>query len=273
MGSHLHALLLGGEITDATAPRPDPDGVLAAEVLAAFERAAALAGPASEPSLAELERDRFRFLDRIGRPGPAAAALVTLVDRLGADQGPLTSEDLREGAKRVAQHLPDAEDTVRAARAFNLLERVVRATAWNDLPAERRLKDLEHWSAYARGSGAAPSQEAVRVFMGELPALAEEAAYGDAPLPGLEGHSLAALCVTRAQHERLLAALAAVASAPQAATTQEAEGTPSEPAPSTVPPEPVPEDSPAPGDGDPPPAPAGGEDAPKDSGTGGGFCP
>jgi hypothetical protein len=255
VGSHLHALLLGGEITDATAPRPDPDGALATEVLAAFERAGALAGPGSEPSLAELERDRFRFLDRIGRPGPAAAALVTLVDRLGDEQGPLTSEDLREGAKRVAQHLPDAEEGARAARAFGLLERVVRAAAWNDLPAERRLKDLEHWAAYAQGSGAAKTQGAVRAFVGELPALAEEAAYGDEPLPGLDGHPLAALCATRAQHERLLAALTAVSGASETSATPESEESVTEPAPDAVPPGPVPVDDPVPGDGDPPPAP------------------
>ena len=269
VGSHLHALLLGGEITDATAPRPDPDGALAAEVLAAFERAGALAGAGSEPSLAELERDRFRFLDRIGRPGPAAAALVALVDRLGADQGPLTSEDLREGAKRVAQHLPDAEEGARAARAFSLLERVVRAAAWNDLPAERRLKDLEHWAAYAQRSGAAKTREAVRAFVGELPALAEEAAYGDDPLPGLDGHPLAALCATRAQHERLLAALTTVASAPaESSAAPEAVESATEPAPEADP-ETVP---PAP-EGDPPPAPEDGDGAPEESDEGGGFLP
>lgn len=277
VGSHLHALLLGGEITDATAPRPDPDGVLAAEVLAAFERAAALAAADTEPSLAELERDRFRFLDRIGRPGPAAAALAALVDRLGADQGPLTSEDLREGAKRVAQHLPGAEESARAARAFGLLERVVRAAAWNDLPAERRLKDLEHWAAYAQASGAAPPQAAVRGFVGELPALAEEDAYGDAPLPGLEGHPLAALCATRGQHERLLAALAAVASAPEAPSAPEPEGPSTDPAPDpgSDPDSPgrTPEDGPAPGDGDAPPAPEGGDGEAKETGGSGGFRP
>ena len=209
-GSHLHALLLGAELTDATSARPDPDGALAASVLEGYVRAAAAAANETEPSLAEVERDRFRFLDRVGRPGPAAAALVALVERLAPSLGPLTSEDLREGAQRVAAHLPDAAPEARAATAFRLLERIVEAEAWGGLPAERRLSDLEHWATFARDSKEADARRAVRALVGELPALAPEEAYADGGVPGIAAHPLASLCTTRADHGRLLEVLALV---------------------------------------------------------------
>ena len=159
------------------------------------------AWPGSSPS--------FRFLDRVGRPGPAAAALVALVERL-APRWTADSEDLREGAQRVAAHLPDAAPEARAATAFRLLERIVEAEAWGGLPAERRLSDLEHWATFARDSKEADARRAVRALVGELPELAPEEAYADGGVPGIAAHPLASLCTTRADHGRLLQALALV---------------------------------------------------------------
>ena len=132
------------------------------------------------------------------------------MERLAPSLGPLTSEDLREGAQRVAAHLPDAAPEDRAATAFRLLERIVQAEFWGGVLAERRLSDLEHWATFARDSKEADARSAVRALVGELPELAPEEAYADGGVPGIAAHPLASLCTTRADHGRLLEVLALV---------------------------------------------------------------